>query len=100
MAFKEVKSKAIECIKNGHVRHIERNIAKNMFMAGNFTPQEMITIIGTCGGNCYETCKHHLLDVDIHILKPRGRYDGLYIKFFFIEPNILFISVHESDYKG
>jgi len=100
MPFKEIRCKAIECIKNGHVRHIERDISKNMFAGGDFTPEEMISIIGACRGDCYSSAKHHFLEVDVHILKPQGRYDGLYIKFFFIEPNILFISVHESDYKG
>ncbi|MDR0306730.1 MAG: type II toxin-antitoxin system MqsR family toxin [Chitinispirillales bacterium] len=100
MAFNEVKVKAIDCIKNGHVRHIERDIGKNMFAVGDFTPEEMILIIGACRGDWYNSRKHHFLEVDVHILKPRGKYDGLYIKFFFIEPDILFISVHESDYKG
>jgi hypothetical protein len=100
LGFKEVKEKAIECIRNGHVRHVERDVGKNMFAAGAFTPEEIMQIIGSCRGDCYQTDKHHLLKVDVHILKPRGKHDGLYIKFFFVEPDILFISVHLSNFKG
>ena len=100
MAFNEVKSKAIDCIKKGSVRHVARDISKNMFAAGEFTPDEMVSIIGSCQGDCYTAGKHHFLDAEVHILKPKGKYDGLYIKFFFVELDIMFISVHDSDYKG
>jgi hypothetical protein len=100
LGFKEVKERAIECIKNGHVRHVARDLDKNMFAAGYFTPKEIVQIIGSCRGDCYQTDRHHLLQTEVHILKPRGKHDGLYIKFFFVEPDILFISVHQSDYRG
>ena len=100
MGFKEVKERAIECIKCDQVRHVERYLDKNLFASGAISPEEMIQIIGSCRGDCYETNKHHFLDTDVHIFKPRGKYDGLYIKFFFVEPDILFISVHQSDYRG
>ena len=100
MAFNEVKIKAIACIKDGRVRHVERDVDKNMFASGEFAPEDMIQIIGACRGDDYSTGRHHFLDADVHILKPKGKYDGLYIKFFFIEPDIMFISVHDSDYEG
>jgi hypothetical protein len=100
LGFKEVKERAIQCIKSNHVRHVERDLGKNMFAAGDLSPEEMIQIIDFCRGDCYETNKHHLFNTEVHILKPRGKYDGWYIKFFFVEPDILFISVHQSNYKG
>lgn len=100
MGFKEVKRKAIECIKNDHVRHVARGVEKNLFASGELTSAEVINIIGSCQGDCYETDKHHFLDIEVHILRPRGKYDGFYIKFFFVEPDILFISVHLSDVRG
>jgi len=100
MAFNEIKSKAIDCIKSGRVRHTVRDISKNMFASGEITPDEMVKIIGSCRGDCHTAGKHHFLDTEVHILKPKGKYDGLYIKFFFVEPDIMFISVHDSDYKG
>lgn len=100
MGFKEVKERAIQCIKWDHVRHVVRDLDKNLFAAEALSAEEMVRIIGSCGGDCYEIDKHHFLKTDVHILKPRGKYDGLYIKFFFVEPDILFISVHQSNYRG
>ena len=101
LGFKEIKERAIKCIKCGYVRHVERDLNKNLFAAGDFTSEDMIQIISSSRGDCYQVDKHHFLETEVHIIKPRGKYGGLYLKFFFIEPDILFISVHQSDYhKG
>lgn len=95
MGFKEIKKQAIDCIKCDHIKHIERDLDKNLFADGLISSDEMIKIISSCNGDCYECSKHHFMDIDVHILKPNGRYDGLYVKFFFIEPDVIFISVHK-----
>ncbi len=98
MGFKDVKEQAIKCLKSGYVRHVERDLDKNLFAAGELSSEDMIAIISSCRGDCYQLDKHHFLNIEVHILKPRGKHDGLYVKFFFVEPDILFISVHKSNY--
>jgi hypothetical protein len=33
--------------------------------------------------------------VEVHTLKPTGKYDGWYIKFYFVADGSMFISVHQ-----
>ena len=51
----------------------------------------MIELINKTKGSEFETSKHRMIkNLDVHIFKPKGWY----IKFYFIEPDIFFISVH------
>jgi hypothetical protein len=80
----------------GHVQHEPRfEPGKNLLAEGAVIMDEVVQMIKRCGGKCHQTSPHHVLpSVDVHILRPKGRYDGYYIKFYFIEPDIIFISVH------
>ncbi len=100
MGFNEVKQKAVQCILSNNVQHEIRECSKNLYATGELSDEEVIKIIQSCRGDCYEKQLHHLLAIDVHIMKPKGKYDGLYVKFYFIEPDIWFISVHLSDFKG
>ena len=100
MGFKEIKKKLVECIKNGNYDHeIRNNIdIKNIFLIGLLSEDELIEIIKSSNGNQYSLSKHHLdSSVDIHIIKPIKDNKKWYIKFYFLEPNTVFISVHESE---
>lgn len=97
MGFKDVRAAAIRCIEEGYVRHVEREMEKNLYAIGDISSEEVIRMLKACSGDRYEASKHHSLsDVDVHIMKPRGRYEGWYVKFYFIEPDIFFISVHQG----
>ncbi|WP_181427854.1 hypothetical protein [Pseudomonas mosselii] len=46
----------------------------------------------TCDGSHYSSSPHHAVPaIEVHVLKRRGWY----IKFYFIEPQTWFISVHQ-----
>lgn len=100
MSFNKVKQKVIKCILSNNVQHETRECSKNLYATGELSDEDVIKIIQSCQGDCYEKQRHHFLDVDVHIMKPKGKYDGLYVKFYFIEPDAWFISVHLSDYRG
>ena len=100
MGLNEIKQEVIKCIQMDLVQHETRTNSKNLYASGELSNEDMIEIIKSCRGDCYEKQRHHFLDIDIYIMKLKGRYDGLYVKFYFIEPDVWFVSVHYSDFKG
>jgi len=101
MGFKETKKLVIKCIKDGAYSHeVRRRIdVKNVFQTGQISDEELIELIKSTNGNQYETSKHHIVNnIDIHILKPIKDSKKWYIKFYFLDPNTVFISVHESEF--
>lgn len=97
MGFKAVKIKAIECLKNGNVSHEARgNIdLKNLLLTGSVALEEVISVIGGAKGNNYSHSPHHLdATIDVHIIKTIQANQHWYIKWYFMEPNCIFISVH------
>ena len=72
----------------------KKEYEKNLFADGQMSADELIKIISYCNGDCLEIGRHHNYDVELYIMKPIGKYDGYYIKYYFVEPNTVFISVH------
>ncbi len=78
---------------------------KNLLEQGDVTPDDVIEMAkaaqgGHLGAN-YETSKHHdrrkWKGVDVHVLKNiRWQGEDWYVKWFFSEPDLWFISVHRS----
>lgn len=100
MGFNEIKKKVIKCLIEGYYQHETRKDIdiKNVFMRGDLSVLDLIEIIKCTTGNNYETSKHHLdISADIHVMKPVKEGKKWYIKFYFFEPNTVFISVHESE---
>ena len=101
MGFKEIRQQAIEKISSGRVYHVSREYDKNEYAQGRLTDGDVISMLKCCRGDRYESSPHHSLSgIEVHIFKPGGKYDGYYIKLYFVEPDIWFISVHKSDYKA
>jgi len=101
MGFKETKRIVIKCIKNGNYSHEvrEKIDLKNVFQTGQISDEELIELIKSTNGNQYETSKNHIVNnIEVHILKPIKDSKKWYIKFYFLDPNTVFISVHESEF--
>ncbi|MBM7074267.1 hypothetical protein JQC92_19925 [Shewanella sp. 202IG2-18] len=99
MGFSEVKKQVISCIKRGSYDHeVRQNInVKNLFQCGQLSDEAVVELIKRTRGNEYEVSSHHKApSIDVHILKPYKDGKKWYIKFYFVEPDVLFISVHES----
>lgn len=98
MAFREVKSKVIECLNNGYVLHEERGDidVKNLLSTGVVSISEVTTIIGRARGSTYSSSPHHYdAEIDVHVIKTTYSGQHWYIKWYFTEPDCVFISVHE-----
>lgn len=90
-----MKRKAIELINRGQIQFEPRQFGKNLYADGIVSDNDIIQIIANSKGDHHRISQHHFLkDVEVHIIKAIDRYDGFYVKFYFIEPDIWFISVH------
>lgn len=93
MDFKEVRYYVIKALKEGTYQHEVRGHIedKNALMTGDMSPEDLIRIIERCNGTHHERSPHHMVStVEVHIFKR----DGWYIKFYFVDPDTMFISVH------
>ncbi|CAM3886444.1 hypothetical protein [Rheinheimera salexigens] len=99
MGFREVKSKVLTYLTQGSYDHEVRGKidVKNLFQCGLITDEQVIGLIKQCRGSEYEVSPHHSApSIDVHVLKPVKNGKRWYIKFYFLEPDVVFISVHES----
>ena len=98
IVFKEIKKKAIECLLHGQIQHEARTEidVKNLLKIGDVTVEKVIKLINKTKGFQYTCSPHHLEEsVMVHVCKPIKNGIKWYIKFYFIEPDIIFISIHK-----
>lgn len=99
MGFRQARRKVIECLNNGQVLYdLERsNIdVKNLLATGEVSREEAAEIIGRARGNQYDTSSHHFdQSIEVHIITTSYDSRSWYIKWFYIEPDVTFISFHE-----
>jgi hypothetical protein len=94
--FKTARNKVLKALAEGTYLHETRgNIdVKNLLLTGVITAEELAAIILRCTGAHHEAVPHHQVrGIHVHILKR----DGWYIKFYFLNPNTIFISVHRQE---
>jgi len=97
MGFKDIKQQVIDCLNKGLVSHEQRNDIniKNLLAIGQVTLDQTADALRRSRGDSYSTSPHHLdTSVDVHIVKTRHSGKEWYIKWYFVEPNSVFISVH------
>jgi len=97
MGFTEVKSKIINCLNSGNVLHEQRGSIdiKNLLSTGAVSISEVTEIIGRTRGNNYSCSTHHFdASIDVHVIKTTLSGLNWYIKWYFVEPDCVFISVH------
>ena len=93
MGFKEAKKNILSALGEGNFEHEARvDIdAKNMLATGEVSVDELCAVIKKCNGNDHSSGPHHMAkSVTVHVLKK----SGWYIKFYFLKPDAVFISVH------
>lgn len=97
MRLRDVKCKAIHCLTEGTYEHqVRADIdVKNLFATGQISEEWVIALITQTSDDQYQCSPHHQDNsIDVHVLKPRRLGHRWYVKFFFLEPDIIFISVH------
>ena len=100
MGFKDVKRQALVCLNNGFVQHaMDRGgiDVKNLLAMGEISVEEVIDLVQVTRGTQYESggAVHGNSDFEMHIMKPVKERQQWYLKFYFIEPDIIFMSVHQ-----
>jgi len=98
MGFRNVKKQVLECLNGGLILHAtdRSNIdVKNLLATGVVSVEEVAEVIGRTRGNEYECSPLHAdRSLDVHILETTHNGTDWYIKWYFVEPNVVFISVH------
>ncbi|QCG95160.1 hypothetical protein E6C67_14760 [Azospirillum sp. TSA2s] len=94
MGWSQVKPKVIQALKDGTFQHeARREIAtKNLLQMGDVTADEIAQVLRTARGTDHRTDPHHNdPGIDVNIVTHKGWY----IKFYFADPDTIFISVHK-----
>jgi hypothetical protein len=99
LGLKEIKRKVIESLQRGLVQHETtrsgRINEKNLLLVGLVTTEEVIELINGAKGSEYLISKHHFdRTIEVHIFKLKRKGQSWYIKCYFLEPDLWFISVH------
>jgi hypothetical protein len=102
VGLKDIKLRVINCLDNGLVEHeTERSgdiNKKNLLVTAQVTLEEVKELINCTNGTQYEVSSHHLERlIEVHTLKPLKNGIKWYIKFYFLKPDVVFISVHLSE---
>jgi len=98
VGFKDIKRIAIDYLKKGAFDHEARTDinVKNLFSIGMIDTDYVISLINKTSGEEYQSSPHHQdKTIDVHIFRPFKDDFYWYIKFYIIEPDIIFISIHK-----
>lgn len=96
--FKLVKHQVIQCLLEGNILYEARdNIdIKNLLNTGVVSIEYVCQILKKSRGNEYESSPHHMdQSIDVHVVKTIYKQERWYVKWYFIEPDAVFISVHK-----
>jgi len=92
--FKEAKRKLLAALANGTYLHEARSgiDAKNKLATGETSAAEVAELVRKSTGNDHSRSVHHAdPSIIVHVISRKGWY----IKFYFVDPDTWFISVHQ-----
>ena len=92
--FKAAKQKVLAALRNGTYQHeVSRSgvAVKNLLLTGQVTSGDICDLIERSRGQDHSASPHH---TDGSILVHVIRREGWYVKFYFLDPDTIFISVH------
>lgn len=95
MGFKDARSKVLGALRTGNFLHESRGDidAKNKLMTGEVTSEDVAAVIRRSNGRDHSMSPlHGNPGITVHVIAR----ESWYIKFYFVDPNALFISVHKS----
>ena len=87
----------MEKLASGEIQHeTRREISKkNKLLTGEVTPAQVSNFLDRSSYNDFEIDSHDKYpDITIYIFKPTVEGTKWYIKAYFLEPDVWFISVH------
>lgn len=92
--FVAVKRAVLEALRNGNYQHEARGAidVKNLLATGEVSAEQVVEVIRRCNGTHHECTPHHRMPkVACHVIRAQGWY----VKFYFLDPATVFISVHQ-----
>lgn len=92
--FSEAKQKLLAALESGDYQHEVRDRieVKNALVTGQVSASDLALIVRKTNGLCHSMSPHHGdAAITVHLIKT----DGWYIKFYFLDPSTIFISVHQ-----
>lgn len=92
--FRKARRQVIAALESGNYLHVSRGDieVRNLLATGAVSASEIVDIIRSCKGTHHSSSPHHsVAAIEVHVIKRLGWY----IKFYFIEPDTWFISVHQ-----
>ena len=92
--FRKARRQVIAALESGNYLHVSRGDieVRNLLATGAVSASEIVDIIRSCNGTHHSSSPHHsVATIEVHVIKRLGWY----IKFYFIEPDTWFISVHQ-----
>ena len=97
MGFKDDKRRVISDLISGNFQHVPRNRIsadeKNKLQTGEVTAAFVANLLKQCRSTHWVSAPHHGDNrVTVHIVIVQGWY----IKFYYVNPTTIFISVHEE----
>jgi hypothetical protein len=95
MGFTKVKNTVIKALSAGTYNHelrAGRIDEKNKLATGEVTPAFVANLIKRSTGANYSCSPHHKAPaIEVHVITK----NDWYVKFYFLEPDTVFISVHQ-----
>lgn len=95
LGFNDAKKKVITALVNGTYLHEadRSNVnTKNLLLTGQVSASTVCDVLKRSQGQNHSSSAHHqAASIQVHVI----RRDGWYIKFYFVDPNTVFISVHQ-----
>ena len=94
MAYKVAKARVLQALKTGAYLHEPRSgiDVKNLLAMGEISVEDVMTLIARSSGTEHTESPHHVLKtIPVHCIITKGWY----IKFYFLDPDTWFISVHQ-----
>ena len=93
--FNAVKKAVMLALAAGAYQHEARGDidVKNLLATGDVSATEVMALLRKSRGTEHQCSPHHFdSSITVHVIKT----GGWYLKFYFIEPDTWFISVHPS----
>lgn len=94
MGFRDAKAKVLKALSEGAYQHEARDAidVKNELAMGTVSATDIAATIKSCNGKNHSMSPHHSDSaVEVHVLRKQGWY----IKFYFLDDDTVFISVHK-----
>lgn len=93
--FKAAKQKVIYALDNGDYEHATNRseiTTKNLLLTGQVSVQFICELIKRSRGQDHSSSPHHSdASILVHVIER----EGWYVKFYFLDPKTIFISVHQ-----